>query len=544
MKIQLNLLQQCAAAALLLLGMTNAASAFNQDHFFLYKTVGGLSGVQEIACGPDDKIYVADTNNSRLVIYDKDLNKLTQVSGIYPYGVDVSETGAVYVADPTADKVRKYDSSGNSLGDLTSGFDAYSVHIHPGNGNIYVEDSGGGYRIYKPDGTLVKSFSLPENKPWAVRRDGKLQLSNGHLYNDLGILEKSDLPQAGSYYRGAGLKLANGFVYAGTSFRDNNGAGGGWINVFDGDSRICFSISKSGQYGPYFSDRFVINHQGDVIGAENYSPYQNGCGIYLFRRTEGNSMGPEARNAAPTAEITSLQQRPNSTLLDIDYTVTDLDDAKVQVAAAAFKNNTNDLTNMVLMNSLVENTAQNVGPAITTGTTHRLTWDARADWGVDFGDVSVHIFARDSRPLLMGLHFLSLPASGTNAAIPMTRCPVNQSAFMEPLMWLAASKNPAVSFANAQIKGVGGAFDGQLLASGTTVTQAGRQYIESLMGVREATAAEVKAAREASTPGNVNQWDLDNLTQKIDLAYPQKVNEYGFDTGSYDGTWFWLVKVN
>ena len=258
-------------------------------------------------------------------------------------------------------------------------------------------------------------------------------------------------------------------------------------------------------------------------------------------------MGPETRNAAPTAEVTAIQQRPNSTLLDIDYQVTDLDDATVQVAAAAFKNNTNDLTNMILLNTLVEGTAANVGAAITTGVPHHLTWDVRSDWGVDFGDVSVHLFARDSRPLLMGLHFLSLPASGTNhPAIAITRSPVKQDAFMEPLMWLVASKNSAVSFATAQIKGVGGAFDNQLLASGTTVTQAGRQFIEALMNVREATDDEVQAAREASTPGNVNQWDLtDPARQKIDQTYPLKVNEYGFDTGSYDpAQWFWLVKVN
>jgi len=516
------------AAALAIVASAAPVRAFNQDHYFLYKSVGGHNYANGIGIGPDDKIYVADYNNSRLVIYDKDMNFLSQVTGIRPHDVTVSEDGIVYVADPVSNKVRKYDGGGNSLGDLNSGFAAHYVRIHPGNGNIYVKDNGGSYKVFKPDGTLVKSFGLPDGALFTVLRDGKLHLVSGKLYNDLGIQEKSGLPN-GPY----SIVNAGGYFYTGNNYY------GGYIQIWDADYRNFYTMGGAYQSLPNYWARMGVNHQGDIIGSDQ------GANLYFFRRCEGNSMGPENRNAAPTSEITSLQQRANSTLLDIEYKVTDLDDPTVHVAAAAFKSNTNNLDNMVLMNTLVEGTAANVGPNQPVGQIRKLTWDAGADWGVDFGDIAVHFFVRDSRQLLMGLHFLDLPAEGANPAITLTRSPVHQGWFMEPLMWLAASKNPSVTFSAGRIHGVGGSFEGQMLASGTTVTQKGREFVESLMGVREATAAEVQAAREAATPGIVNQWDVAADTQKIDRAYPQKVNEYGFDTGSgYDSTWFWLVKVN
>ncbi|MCX6874342.1 MAG: hypothetical protein NTW21_11130 [Verrucomicrobia bacterium] len=537
MKNQSNPIHRRAATALLLLGLATAAGAFNQDHYFLYKSVA-QAGAGPIGVGPTDKLYVAD--GSGVSIYDPDLNLLSRIDSVNATGVTVAADGTVYVADQTAGIVRKYNSAGDSLGNLCS-CPCYEVEMNPVDGTIYVR-SGASHSIYRTDGTLAQSFTAADAR-FDVGRDGKVYQVTGNVYNTTGILERNTgILNFLAIWKD--LKIRGGVAYCTWHQVDpwNNKTGG--LVSYDADwqpAAISFSFGGSLPHPGRDSKGYClnVNHKGDFILSRNGT-------VFLERRCEAESMGPETRNAAPTAEITAIQQRPNSTLLDIDYQVTDLDDATVQVAAAAFKSNTNDLTNMILLNTLVEGTAANVGAAITTGVPHHLTWDVRSDWGVDFGDVSVHIFARDSRPLLMGLHFLSLPANGTNPAITITRSPIEQYAFMEPLMWLAASKNSAVSFATAQIKGVGGAFDNQLLASGTTVTQAGRQFVEALMNVREATSDEVQAAREASTLGNVNQWDLtDPASQKIDRTYPLKVNEYGFDTGSYDpAQWFWLVKVD
>jgi len=72
------------------------------------------------------------------------------------------------------------------------------------------------------------------------------------------------------------------------------------------------------------------------------------------------------------------------------------------------------------------------------------------------------------------------------------------------------------------------------LASGTTTTAAGRTYIFDKMGYREATTAEVTRAKNAGTPGTINQWDP-KLRVGPDER-PTKVNAYNFET-SANGTW-------
>jgi hypothetical protein len=452
--------------------------------------------------------------------------------------VAVSGT-VVYAADPHYQKVAKFDSSGNSLGDLmttgTTGFIPHYIRIHPENGNIYVKNEGGAYRVYQPDGTLVKSFSLPDGNLFTVLPDGRLHLSSGTIYNDLGILEKSGVPGQG----GRHLRYAGGVCYMGYNYY------GGMIYMYDANYQFQAKYGSEWWYWPDFGWRFAVNHKGDIIGNDTGT-------LYLIRRCEGSSMGPETRNAPPIAEVTKIEQRPNTTLLDIEYKVKDMDDATVQVAAAAFTSGSNTLSTMILLDTLMEGTETNLGPAIATGTTLKLTWDVGADWGADFGDVSVHIFTRDARSLLMGLHFLDLPAEGSVPAMKITRSPVHQGWFLEPLMWLAASKNPSVVFASGNVTGSDDApdgFKGELLASGTSVTQKGRQFIESLMGTHEATAQEVQQAREAATPGIVNKWDVApwnertaTMMKRIDGDLPRNVNEYSFDTGDYDANWFWLIK--
>lgn len=522
----------------------SSAAAFNQDFFFAHRIVTGQhGGVYGIGIGPDDKVYVPDYNHQKVVIYDADLqfqSEVVTVPPFYPHDVIVDDTGIVYVTDPSNNKVRRFTSSGAPLSDLLTGFPAHYIRIHPVNGHLYVKDSGGGYRVVQPDGTLVKNFSLDDGNLFTVLPDGRLLLASGRLYNDLGIRERDGLPN------GEDVRWVGGVLYSGNYWAE------GVIRLFDADLALRAVVTPyySDGYLPNYGRRFNVNHKGDIIGTDLNT-------LYLLRRCEPGSMGPLTRNAAPVAEVVSIAQRPNTTLLDIDYRVTDLDDETVHTAVAAFVGNVNSLNNLILLTTLAEGTAANVGPGIPRSTVKRLTWDVGDDWDADFGDLSVHVFARDTRPHLMGLHLLSLPADGAVPAMQITRTPLHKSWFLEPLLWLAATGNPTVAFsrsgATGNLHGTDNApegYRGELLASGTTVTQKGWQFIASLMACREATSQEVQWAREAATPGIVNQWHPagtpvvpnDILLKRISALYPNRVNEYSFDTGDYDSNWIWLIK--
>ena len=57
---------------------------------------------------------------------------------------------------------------------------------------------------------------------------------------------------------------------------------------------------------------------------------------------------------------------------------------------------------------------------------------------------------------------------------------------------------------------------------------------------RFATAEEVQKAREAATVGGVNRWTANRPVQPRNL--PNKVNEYGFDTGDHGERAWWVIE--
>ena len=79
-------------------------------------------GPRGIAIDPKGNVIIADTGNKRVVIYDKDLNFITQFGGAgfeagqfdEPVGIDVSDTGIIAVADTWNRRVQFFspDESG------------------------------------------------------------------------------------------------------------------------------------------------------------------------------------------------------------------------------------------------------------------------------------------------------------------------------------------------------------------------------------------------------------------------------------------------
>ena len=71
-------------------------------------------------------------------------------------------------------------------------------------------------------------------------------------------------------------------------------------------------------------------------------------------------------------------------------------------------------------------------------------------------------------------------------------------------------------------------------------TVSGNMLLMNSLGFRYATPEEVQKAREAATAGGVNQWTANRPVRPRNL--PNKVNEYGFDTGNHGERAWWVVK--
>lgn len=226
--------------------------------------------------------------------------------------------------------------------------------------------------------------------------------------------------------------------------------------------------------------------------------------------------------------------------MDIDYRVDDLNDPTVTTALLPFANGVASLTNVLPLNTFLEGTGSRVGTNQPANQVQRVTWDAGADWNVDFGTLRVMALARDSRSRWFDVHLVEIPADGTRPAVAISRNPLRESDFLAQFLWLVARKDPSVRLEGGVLFGTTGADDGVILANGATSTAAGREFLLKRDGLRTATTAEVTRAREGATPGFEVKLDPPlQMTRNTPAgSFPNKINEFGVESGSIGTAWY------
>ena len=443
---------------------------FNQDGTFVSEfgsfTTTGIGG---IACDASSNVFVFDTGARKVQVFNANGTFLREwgstgsgdgqfgapaggSSGIGDNRIGCDSAGNVYVVDQSNFRIQKFTSAGvfllkwgssGALAGQFGGVGAGPVALAVAPRDRVIVSSSGWLQSFDASGTYMERVSLSLNvsvgRTLTLLPDGLIASSAG---SSISLFNYDGLTSAGSISQGLGNPNSLGSDLRG---------------------RLYLPDSSS------TNKRLVILERS--YQTENKPVY----------------------NALPQPLLLGSAQRAGTSFVDIDYKVVDTDDAAVQTAALGFLNGLDDLGSIVKLSTFVEGTGANLGLNRPTNTTLRLSWNAAADWAVDFGNVQIEILAKDARGL-QPFHWITLPANGVDPAVQVSHRPLPDSELLSIWYWLIATNDPAISLASGKVYGVGGSYDGLLLADNTATTSTGRMFLYQRLNVRAIGGAEIVRA--------------------------------------------------
>jgi uncharacterized protein (TIGR03663 family) len=158
---------------------------------------GQFNGPRGIATAPDGSVYVVDSANARIEVFDADGTFVTSWDaqsgvvdltisnqGLGPTGISVGSDGLIYIADTWGHRVIVLDSSGGlvrEFGTFADNQDATDASPNPGaffgprdvaatDTEVYVVDTGNErVEVFGPDGSFKRAFGGKGSGPGQLR---------------------------------------------------------------------------------------------------------------------------------------------------------------------------------------------------------------------------------------------------------------------------------------------------------------------------------------------------------------------------------------
>ncbi len=228
------------------------------------RVAGGFASPKGVAVGPDNRVYVADTGNRRVVILSPEGEQLGQLTAAEafeePFDLAVNSTGEIFVLDPTAERISHFGADGAYLGDLPveAGVAGRSRGIGiDQEGHLWIANTSAGRVVeVDVDGTTLQSFAVwpgEESQPVdvAVGRDGSI------FVTDSGLNKLVRLDPNGQRILAWELPVANSVDGSHLAVSEN-----GYLHVSKPEP---FLIAQHNPDGEPIGDWSVMAANGDVV---------------------------------------------------------------------------------------------------------------------------------------------------------------------------------------------------------------------------------------------------------------------------------------
>ena len=169
--------------------------------------------------------------------------------------------------------------------------------------------------------------------------------------------------------------------------------------------------------------------------------------------------------------ISSSIRESDPTVLDVVYRVSSRKPT-VKVRVLAFEDGERSFAKVVRPETFVADldgneTAGNVGDAVTPNIEHTLSWRVSSDWQTKLAKVKFEVLACESE--LLPLELMTIPASDQYGKMKVSWNAIADSQWLDAMFWLYADKDSGLTLENGQLKTVA---DGLVLVNGTSVRTA------------------------------------------------------------------------
>jgi tripartite motif-containing protein 71 len=462
---------------------------------------GQLNYPTSLAFDATGRLHVSEYNGHRIQIFDTNGSELGLYgfygsTGYSPYGLDKTDTGSFLITEISGHRVVEIDQNGSVVRVIASegngeGKVNHPRDVHLGKDNrIYVSDTNQHrVHIFDRNGTFIKMFGLygsangQFNQPWAT-------LASEY---EIFVLDRYNHRIQVFDHNGTYLRVLGGYGNLEGKFNspmDMDWDDEGNIVVVDHSNRRLVHMTTSGQFVRQYTtpsnEHFISNLNNGLFllsrhnslglydlkgvrlkewydsqlneaktvsledgGFARVSNYSKTLKVY---RSSYRNVRLDPKDGIPLPEVLSVVQREGTNLLDINFTINDSNDSKVQAAMLAFIDGGNDLSKVIIPSVFSGSIAGKLDDNVSTNQKHSVAWNVGEDWSAGFGELQVEILAKDNRDLL-DLHFLSLPVGGDGNAsnLIINRSPLTDTDFLSVWYWLLATGDSGIELIGSSI---------------------------------------------------------------------------------------------